>query len=224
MATDSKDALHAKTLAWVSVALLIATFASIAVVDRPLALFIANQLDGVTRAAGAFTLALEWIFAFDLSKYLYAFLLLLIGVGFHVVQRSMARARYFYFVGTTLLLSRVISGTLKNVFERVRPFEWIKSRAPADFFVDGGSSFPSGHAAFYFGLFLPLAIIFPRHKWLFLAFAFIAALARVFDVDHYLSDIIVSALVAWLLAFGLAKAFRIQPLAILQTRTLEQIV
>jgi len=213
MATDSKDALHAKTLAWVSAALLIATFASIAVVDRPLALFIANQLDGVTRAAGAFTSALEWIFAFDLSKYLYAFLLLLIGVGFHVVQRSKAWARFFYFVGTTLLLSRVISGTLKNVFERVRPFEWIKSRAPADFFVDGGSSFPSGHAAFYFGLFLPLAIIFPRHKWLFLAFAFVAALARVFDVDHYLSDILASSLVAWLLAFGLAKAFRIQPIA-----------
>jgi len=208
------SALEAKRLAWISAALLVAIFASIAVVDRPLALFIENQLGGVTRMAGGVTTSLEWIFAFDLSKYLYAFVLLLIGVAFHAVQRNMVRARYFYFIGTTLLLSRVISGTLKNVFERVRPSEWLKSRAPADFFVDGGSSFPSGHAAFYFGLFLPLALLFPRFKWAFLAFAFLAALARVFEQDHYLSDILASALVAVLLAFGLTKAFRIQPVAI----------
>ncbi len=206
-------AFEPKTLAWVSGALLVAIFVSIALLDRPLALLIANQLGVMERIAGAFTTGLEWIFAFDLSKYLYAFLLLLIGVGFHVAQRSMARARYFYFVGTTLLLSRVISGTLKNVFERVRPFEWSKSRAPADFFVDGGSSFPSGHAAFYLGLFVPLAMLYPRWKWPLLGFASLAALARVFDQDHYLSDILASALVALLLAFGLAKAFRIQPIA-----------
>ncbi|MDQ3315592.1 MAG: phosphatase PAP2 family protein, partial [Verrucomicrobiota bacterium] len=224
MAAERTHALGAKTLAWVSTALLVAIVASIAVVDRPLALLIENQLGGATRMAGGITTALEWIFAFDLSKYLYAFVLLLIGLVLHVVQKGAARARYFYFIGTTLLLSRVISGTLKNVFERVRPFEWIKSRAPADFFVDGGSAFPSGHAAFYFGLFLPLAILFPRFKWVFLAFAFIAALARVFEQDHFLSDILASALVAALLTFGLAKAFRIQPLATLQTSIRENSV
>ncbi|MFN2509559.1 MAG: hypothetical protein ABR589_12405, partial [Chthoniobacterales bacterium] len=135
-------ALKPKTLAWVSGALLVAIFITIAVVDRPLALFIEHQLGGVTRFAGRVTTGLEWIFAFDLSKYLYAFVLLLLGVAFHAVQRKMARARYFYFIGTTLLLSRVISGTLKNVFERVRPPEFIKSGSAADFFVDGGSSFP----------------------------------------------------------------------------------
>ncbi len=210
MAAERNHALGAKTLAWISTALLVSIFTSIAVLDRPLALLIENQLDGATRMAGGITTALEWIFAFDLSKYLYAFVLLLIGLVVHVVQKGAARARYFYFVGTTLLLSRLISGTLKNVFERVRPFEWIKSRTPADFFVDGGSSFPSGHAAFYFGLCVPLAILYPRWKWPILVFAFLGALARVFDQDHYLSDILASALVAVLLAFGLAKAFRIQ--------------
>jgi len=211
--TPKAKTLETKQLVWTGVSLLLAVIASIALVDRPLALLIQNQLGAVTQIAGGVTIGLEWIFAFDLSKYLYALVLLLIGVAFHALQRSMLRARFFYFIGTTLLLSRVISGTLKNVFERVRPLEWIKSRAPADFFVDGGSSFPSGHAAFYFGLFVPLALIYPRYKWLFLAFACLAALARVFDVDHYLSDILASAFVALLLAFGLAKAFRIEPIA-----------
>jgi len=209
--------MKAKTLAWLSLALLAATLLSIAIIDRPLALLISEQLRGATQIAGGLTTALEWIFAFDLSKYLYAFVFLLVGMVLNVWKRSLTPARVWYFLGSTLLLSRVISGTLKNVFERVRPFEWIKSRASADFFVDGGSAFPSGHAAFYFGLFLPLAMLYPRFKWVFLAFAFVAALARVFEQDHYLSDILASALVAVLLAFGLAKAFRIQPLATLQT-------
>jgi len=200
-----------KTLVWIIAALLLAILASIAAIDRPLALFIENQLPAAARLAGNFTTGLEWIFAFDLSKYLYAFVLLLIGAALHAYERSAGRAGNWYFVGGTLLLSRVISGTLKNVFERARPFEWIKSRTPADFFVDGGSSFPSGHAAFYFGLFLPLALLFPRWKWPLIGFAFLASLARVFELDHYLSDILASAFVAVLLAFLLAKAFRIEP-------------
>jgi membrane-associated phospholipid phosphatase len=108
-----------------------------------------------------------------------------------------------------LLLSRVISGTLKNVFERVRPIEAIRTEARGDFFVDGGSAFPSGHSAFYFGLFFPLALLFPRLRWPLLVCAAVAALARVFEVDHYLSDILGSALVATVLTFALAKLFRI---------------
>ena len=204
--------MKAKTLGWISVALLVAMLASIALVDRPLALLIHHQLGAAMQAARTFTTALEWIFAFEISKYLYAFLLLLIGAGLHALDRRMSRARAWYFVGSTLLLSRVISGTLKNVFERVRPAEFIKSGEPADFFVDGGSAFPSGHSAFYFGLLFPVALLFPRLKWPLVVFAGLAALSRVFEGDHYLADILASALVAVLLAFGLAKAFRIQPL------------
>jgi membrane-associated phospholipid phosphatase len=212
MAPEDTSAFRPKALAWASAALLLAIIASIFALDRPLALLIHEQLPAATRVAGSVTLALEWIFAFDISKYLYAFLLLLIGAGFHVLQKSAAPARYFYFVGTTLLLSRVISGTLKNVFERVRPPEFIKSRAPADFFVDGGSSFPSGHAAFYLGLFLPLALLCPKLRWPLVGLAFVTSLCRVFELDHYLSDILASALVAVLLVSLLAKAFRVQPL------------
>jgi len=212
MTTPARTAvLQTKPFAWTAGLLLAAIFISVAVLDRPLALFIQQQLGGVTKLAGGFTTALEWIFAFEVSKYLYAFLLLLAGVVFHVMQKSAARARYFYFVGSTLLLSRVISGTLKNVFERVRPKEFMNSRTPADFFVDGGSSFPSGHAAFYLGLLLPLAILFPKLRWPLIGFAALASLARVIELDHYLSDILASAFVAVLLAFFLAKAFRIQP-------------
>ena len=211
---ERTSAFGSKALAWISAALLVGIFVSIAAVGRPFALFIQDQLGTATWLAGGFTIALEWIFAFDLSKYLYAFVLLLIAAVFHVVQKSAARARYFYFVGATLLMSRVISGTLKNVFERVRPAEFLKSRAPEDFFVDGGSSFPSGHSAFYLGLFLPLALLFPRYKWLLIGFAALASLARVLELDHYLSDILASAFVATLLVFLFAKWLRVQPLGL----------
>jgi len=201
--------MRGKTLSWISVALLVATFASIALIDRPLALLIHEQLGGITNAARGFTTLLEWIFAFEVSKYLYAFALLLIAGGLHLFDRSAARARVWYFVGSTLLLSRVISGTLKNVFERVRPAEFVKSRELADFFIDGGSSFPSGHSAFYFGLLFPRALLFPRWKWPILLFAALAALSRVFEVDHYLADILASALVAALLTYAIAGLLRL---------------
>ncbi len=199
-----------KTLAWLSVALLFATLLSIAFIDRPLAMLIDQQLRGVTQISGGLTRALEWIFAFEISKYLYAFVILLLAVILNLWRRSLTRAaRMWYFVGSTLRLSRVISGTLKNVFGRVRPYEFLKSREPADFFVDGGSSFPSGHSAFYFGLFFPLALLSPKLRWPLLSFAAVAAAARIFDLDHYPSDILASALVAVLLIFLLARLLRL---------------
>jgi len=200
--------MRPKTLTWLTLGLLAATLLSVALVDRPLALLINEQLRGATRIASAVTTALEWIFAFEVSKYLYAFVFLLVALVFNVWDRGLRRARLWYFLGTTLILSRVISGTLKNVFERVRPRAFLESRASPDFFVDGGSSFPSGHAAFYFGLLFPLALLFPKMKWPLLGIAALGALARVFDLDHYLGDVLASAVVAVLVVFLLARLLR----------------
>jgi len=42
---------------------------------------------------------------------------------------------------------------LKEVFDRLRPFEVIaKENWDSQFFVSGGSSFPSGHAAHFWAL------------------------------------------------------------------------
>ena len=201
--------MKARTFTWLSLALLAATMLSVAVVDRPFALLINEQLRGATQMSGVFTHALEWIFAFDVSKWLYAFVFLLVGLVLNVWRRSLTPACLWYFLGGTLLLSRVVSGTLKNVFERTRPHEFLESRSTPDFFVDGRGSFPSGHAAFYFGLFFPLAFLFPKLKWPLLVIAALAGLARVFDLDHYLGDVLASATVALLLLFLLAKLFRL---------------
>lgn len=202
--------MRPKTLIWLSVALLLAMFLSIAFLDRPLALLINEQLQSVTQISGGVTRALEWIFAFEVSKYLYPFVFLLVAVILNLWRRRLTlAARMWYFLGSTLLLSRLVSGTLKNVFARIRPYEFFKTRESGDFFVNGGSSFPSGHAAFYFGLFFPLALLFPKLRWPLLCFATLAATARVFDLDHYLSDIIGSALVAVLLVFLFAKLLRL---------------
>ena len=73
-----------KTVLWLVLALLGAILLSIAFIDRPLALFVDQQLGAMRSAAGAITTALEWIFAFEVSKYLYAFVFLLVGAALHL--------------------------------------------------------------------------------------------------------------------------------------------
>jgi membrane-associated phospholipid phosphatase len=92
---------------------------------------------------------------------------------------------------------------LKNVFLRTRPFQ-----GEDKFFVEGGSSFPSGHAAHFWGLFFAIAIAFPRLRIPFLILAIFVSIARVVVNDHYVGDVIGSAAIAALVAYALALAFR----------------
>lgn len=54
----------------------------------------------------------------------------------------------------------------------------------------GWRSFPSGHAATAFGLAFGLALLFPRGRMLFLTFAALAMIQRIFGQAHYASDIV----------------------------------
>jgi membrane-associated phospholipid phosphatase len=67
-------------------------------------------------------------------------------------------------------------------------------------------SFPSGHAAFYAGLFLPLALLFPRWAVPLLAIPLLVGGERIASHDHYASDVGASFLLAALVAGGLWKA------------------
>lgn len=180
-------------------------------VDRPLALFIHSNAGSLSGIARQFTGLLESIFFLDAPKFIVPGLFLLTGLLFHIYRRNLHRSRTFVFVGLTLLAARYAIGNLKPVFDRVRPYDYVENPAMAqDFFVDGGSSFPSGHASFYFGLFIPLMFIFPRWRWYIFAVASLASLARVFEGDHYLSDVLMSGYIAFILAFTVAKICRIE--------------
>jgi membrane-associated phospholipid phosphatase len=66
-------------------------------------------------------------------------------------------------------------------------------------------SFPSSHTAIYWSLFLPLAMAFPRWRWLLLAVPVLIALGRLVLGVHYLSDVwaAIWLVAAWTTLFGL---------------------
>lgn len=87
----------------------------------------------------------------------------------------------------------------KTSFGRLRPQQVLESGdwTQAIWFV-GGGSFPSGHSAFYFGLFLPLAAWATR-LWLrviLLAIPVFVVIARIDLAKHFISDVSASAVLA----------------------------
>ena len=56
--------------------------------------------------------------------------------------------------------------------------------------------FPSAHAATAVGLAIALGVLYPRGRWLFIAFAFLAGLQRIEAQAHFASDVLAGAAVA----------------------------
>ncbi|MGH8174101.1 MAG: phosphatase PAP2 family protein [Rhodanobacteraceae bacterium] len=98
----------------------------------------------------------------------------------------------------------------KETFGRVRPHQVLESGDWSHVWFAGGSSFPSGHSAFYFGLLLPLAAACPI-RWLrivLIAIPVYVVLARLDLHKHFLSDVSASALVAAIYSLIVATLIR----------------
>ncbi|HRY52303.1 MAG TPA: phosphatase PAP2 family protein [Candidatus Portnoybacteria bacterium] len=101
-----------------------------------------------------------------------------------------------------IVLARLgITAFLHWAFMRPRPFvaHAVNQLIP---YAATESSFPSGHAAFFFALATVVYFynkkVYPersRRGWYFLAAAALISLARVFVGVHYMSDILVGALI-----------------------------
>ncbi|MEO7916794.1 MAG: phosphatase PAP2 family protein [Dokdonella sp.] len=87
---------------------------------------------------------------------------------------------------------------MKGHFGRLRPHQLFESGVWDPIWHAGGGSFPSGHSAFYFGLFLPLAAFATRgwQRALLLAVPLFAVLGRLDMLRHFLSDVATSAMIA----------------------------
>ena len=82
---------------------------------------------------------------------------------------------------------------LKNVFERERPSHFLETgQAQQSFWIAGGDSFPSGHTGRYFGIFLPLMVLFPKYRLVLVIVPLYILLARLITTMHYLSDVLIS--------------------------------
>jgi membrane-associated phospholipid phosphatase len=164
-------------------------------VDRLMRSFDARPL------ADPFVTAIEFLFAFELSKFATGAAIVLVALVLFAWRRN--TARLLLYVGLAQLSTRLIAGVLKNVFLRTRPFQGRDV-----WFVEGGSSFPSGHAAHFWGLAFALAIAFPRLRVPAVILAILVSLSRVAVHDHYLSDVLGSAAIAAFVAWAWTPLIR----------------
>lgn len=190
-------------------ALVAALVAAIAIpwVDLPLARSIhGSALEDHPILQGG-TLLLDWITLKEVSRHLLAALLLAPGLVLMAIPSRRELGAQLVFVGLTLGLANLAIEIGKPLFGRVRPDELLVGGAQRQWFV-GGSSFPSGHTAFYFGLFLPLAWLYPRWRiaWLFVP-VFIAT-ARIDANLHYLADVCASIALASVITLACARLLR----------------
>jgi membrane-associated phospholipid phosphatase len=121
-------------------------------------------------------------------------------------RRFRREAWLLLFVGVSHLSTRLIAGVSKNVFLRARPAEAVVQSGWQDrFFIDGGSSFPSGHAAHFWALFFAVALAFPKLRIPAFLLAVFVSVARVAVNDHYASDVLASAAIAALVSYAFAR-------------------
>ncbi|MEY2520163.1 MAG: hypothetical protein QOF24_1922 [Verrucomicrobiota bacterium] len=191
---------------------IVLTFLSIFFFDQPIAAF-------VQRAGGRQSVILQqgthWLevaSGFPIARYFLTYVLLGAGAILFAWRSTRSAAWILLFVGSAQLVTRLSAGTLKGVFNRLRPFEVIQAgNWEWKFFGDHGSSFPSGHGAHFWGLFFPLAFVFPRYRIPLLILPLFISVARVGVNDHWCSDVIASSAIAALITLLFIWLFRMKP-------------
>jgi len=195
--------LRVRELGLVAVALV-----SIPFFDVPLAQAIrGSALEDAWLLQGG-TWLLDWITGKEIWRYLLATLLVVPGLLLlFASERHRRLGAALLFVGLVHLSASLIVVVAKPLFGRLRPDELLSSGAESAWFV-GGSSFPSGHTAFYFGLFLPLAWLLPQWRAALLVIPCFIGLARIDANDHFLADVCASIALASFLTLLFAYLLR----------------
>jgi membrane-associated phospholipid phosphatase len=188
------------------------TLLGIFLFDQPVAAFVqrAGGRQSVILQEG--TRWLEVASGYEIARYFVSYVLLGAGALLFIARSTRPAGWILLFVGCSHLVTRLTAGVLKNVFDRLRPFEVIQAGDwDWKFFAGHGSSFPSGHSAQFWGLFFPLTFLFPRLCLRLLIVPAFISIARVGVNDHWCSDVIASAGLAALSTWIFVWLFRIQP-------------
>ncbi|MBV8685606.1 MAG: phosphatase PAP2 family protein [Alphaproteobacteria bacterium] len=161
--------------------------------------------DAVVRALGGGVALLDAVSGKRVSSFLLGAALVVAALAGNVLRRRAWHAGPLLYVGAVQLACTLAADLAKPPFGRLRPFQAAADGRWSDLWFMGEryGSFPSGHAAFYAGLFVPLALAFPRWAPPLLAVPLLVAAERILSHDHYPSDVGASFLLAALLAGGL---------------------
>jgi len=191
---------------------LVLTLLGIFLVDQPIAAFVQHACAGQSVVLKKGTTWLEIAFGLHVTQYLLTYLLLGLGAVLFILKASRTVAWVLIFVGCTQVATRLTVTGLKDVFQRLRPFKVIEAgNWDWKFFSGHGDSFPSGHSAFFWGLFFPLAFLFPRCRLPLLIIPVFISIARVGVNVHWCSDVIASAGLAALITLVFSWLFRMKP-------------
>jgi membrane-associated phospholipid phosphatase len=174
--------------------------------DKPLALLFHHYAVGAIPFFEAFTAVVDAAYATTLRSWLgWPVLFWVLGLTY-VLGRWVLRWRPATVLLVTLLThvaSEISANLLKVAVNRPRPGV-LFGADPVESF-----SFPSGHTAIYWSLFLPLALAFPRWRWPLLVVPALLALGRLVLGVHYLSDVwaAIWLVAAWTTLFNLLRRF-----------------
>jgi membrane-associated phospholipid phosphatase len=186
-------------------------------VDRPLAVFLHARGGFLTPLFESGTVWIERLFGWQISKYLLGLVLAAAGLTMLIMRRRNQLAAALLVIGVSNLLGRLTAGTLKNVFERPRPEEWIVQGIA--FFAADGNSFPSTHTAHFWSLFFALALFSKPAYWPWAAVVPVfISVARVAVNDHFAGDVFAGIAIAALVTWCTQKLL-LPRLAALKTRT-----
>jgi len=125
-----------------------------------------------------------------------------------------ANRRHIPRVVTCATVCGLAAALMKVFVSRVRPRAFDFSRAIGESFLGPAwlhemssryQSFPSAHTATAVGLALALSRLYPQGRLLFAGFAVLVALQRMTTGSHYLSDTIIGATLAILVAGGFLR-------------------
>ena len=168
-------------MARLALALAVLTVVCVAVVDVPLARWLATR-ETHAHAWEEAVHVLEYAIGLDPWKWLGV----CVVVGGAAIALLLRRGVVpWVAVALSHLLARNLMLWGKALTGRLRPYEWHGGPQ----WGMGGSSFPSGHVVLFASLVLPLVIVYPRLRWLVVVPVF-AAVARVMAHAHFASDVV----------------------------------
>ena len=203
--------MNRRQLIWAFCIAVLLTVVSMFLIDQPIAAFVQRTGGRDSKILQEGTHWLEIASGFPIARYFLGYLLLGAAALLFIAKSTRLAAWMLLFIGSTHVVTRLVAGVLKDVFHRLRPFEVIQAgNWDWNFFGHQGSSFPSGHSAHFWSLFLPLLFLFPRYRLPLLVIPVFIMIARVGVNDHWCSDVIASAALAALFTLVFIWLFRMQ--------------
>ena len=142
-----------------------------------------------------------------LGQLLLGTIFIALGLVLALARRLRPLARALVFAGAVQLATIEAAWWIKDFFGRLRPHQLIERNDWSHIWFAGGNSFPSGHNAFFWGLFLPLAYLYPKYRIPLLIIPVVIAFARIDENYHFLSDVLGGIALAALITFVAATLF-----------------